>query len=312
MIGIKLALGIDIGGTTVKLGLIDQDGLVVSSISFSSKLSQQQLWSEILRQSETMLRKHNIEWDMIIGAGIGIPGLVDTARHFVHSAPNLGWTDYHLQPILADLFPVPYKIENDANLAALGEFWAGAGKGKRSLVMITVGTGIGSGFITNGQIYRGEGVATEMGHMVIDPNGPACCCGSWGCLESLAASPALIRNMTNLLGENKQGEVVKPTVREIFSMAREGNELAKKAIKITANYLGIGIANIVNIFNPEVILLGGGVSEGGELFLEPMLAEVRRRALGSSLAKTSIIPAALKNKAGIVGGGALFWLAELS
>ncbi|MBS4025054.1 MAG: ROK family protein [Clostridia bacterium] len=313
----KIVAGIDIGGTSIKMGLVNRAGALLAIEVIPTRLRDSRenssFWARIAGACDRLLKRRGFNWQSVLGVGIGIPGLLDSHQGLVYLAPNLGWENKSLFPEVQKMFPVQVKIENDANLAALGEAWAGSGRGLDSMVMITVGTGIGSGFIYRNQIYKGQGLGTEMGHMVIDRNGPKCSCGNNGCLEALAAAPALTRRMTALireqlpvgLGESGDSKV---TVREIFARAEKGDRLALAAINETAACLGIGIAGIINIFNPQQVVVGGGVSQGGDLFFRPLLAEVQRRSLPVVYQQTAIVPAALGNQAGVVGAGALFYL----
>jgi glucokinase len=312
----KIVVGIDIGGTSIKMGLVNCAGALLATEVMPTRLRDSRedsfFWTRIAGTCDRLLKRRGFNWQSVLGVGIGIPGLLDSHQGLVYLAPNLGWENKSLFPEVQEMFPVQVKIENDANLAALGEAWVGSGRGLDSMVMITVGTGIGSGFIYQNQIYKGQGLGTEMGHMVIDRNGPKCSCGSTGCLEALAAAPALIRRMTALIRDHLPEELEERgnyqlTVREIFAQAEKGDRLALAAINETAGCLGVGIAGIINIFNPQQVVVGGGVSQGGGLFFEPLLAEVKRRSLPAVYRQTSIVLAALGNQAGVVGAGALFY-----
>jgi glucokinase len=313
--GEKIAVGIDIGGTSIKTGLVSPAGrLLATDVISTRRIGESNdsfFWMKIADTCFQMLKGCGLDWQSVLGVGIGIPGLLDSEKGLVFLAPNLGWENKSLFPVVQQVFPVQVKIENDANLAALGEAWAGSGRGLDSMVMITVGTGIGSGFIYQKQIYKGQGIGTEMGHMVIDRNGPKCSCGNTGCLEALAAAPALTRRMAALIREQlpqgpEQKDNAQLTVREIFARAEQGDSLALAAINETAVCLGVGIAGIINIFNPQQVVVGGGVSQGGDLFFQPLLAEVKRRALPAAYRQTAIVPAALGNQAGVMGAAALF------
>lgn len=306
----QMAMGIDIGGTNVKVGLVDKEGkLFLSSTIPTSELKL--FWVDLVKFCEKILIKANISWKQVLGVGIGIPGLIDGQGH-LHMAPNLHWHNINVIEAASQVFPVPVKTENDANLAALGEHWVGAGKNSSSFIMITVGTGIGSGFIINDELYKGTGFATELGHMVINTDGPSCNCGNRGCLETLAAAPALVNSTKKFMKiKGEQGNATHLTVKQIFNMAHKGNHAAIQGITETAMYLGIGLANIINILSPEVVAVGGGVSAGGKLFLEPMLREAEQRTLKPIYPKVKIVPAALGNKAGMIGGANLFFSSVL-
>ena len=303
----QIALGIDIGGTRVKIGIVNKDGQLLDKISIPTG-QLEPFWTQLSKRCEELLGRHQLGWFQVMGVGIGVPGLIDAHTGHLYMAPNLKWYDVNVHSQAKEVFPVPVQVENDANMAALAESWLGTGRGLDSFVMLTIGTGVGSGLIIGGRIYKGTGVASELGHMVLEKDGPPCCCGSRGCLETFASGPAMLNYMEQLQAETGSKAIKTTTVKELFNQADTGNALAAQTIERAATYLGIGVANIINALCPQVIALGGGVSKGGERLMQPMLAEVAVRALAAPLKKVKIVPAHLQNDAGMIGGGGLFWL----
>jgi glucokinase len=293
-----LYAGLDLGGTQLKYGLLD-DRL---DLVFKSKAPTPptmtgllelfgKLWEE-LRQKE----RRTIE-----AVGFGIPGIFSLKEQKIYQSPNYSDLDgFDLRPAIARFIKVPFWIDNDANIAAYGEYLCGAGKGVRHLLLLTLGTGVGSGIIIDGELLHGScGFAAEMGHIVVNPDGERCNCGSHGCLETEAAAGPIVRNYHEL---TRSADSL--TAEDIAKRAREGDAAARKSFERAGYYLGIGLGIAINLLNPEKILIGGGVMDSGDLILPHALAEAGRRSYRASFACCSIERASLGNDAGWMGAAA--------
>jgi len=247
----------------------------------------------------------------VVGIGIGTPGLVNLEKGIVYEAPNIpGWNNVPLASIYKREFGIRTFLENDANSAALGEWWIGAGKGTRYMICLTLGTGIGGGIIIDGRVYHGaDGYAGELGHISLSFDGPKCGCGNLGCLEAYAPAIGIIRRTKEALRKNKKSLVYKliggdpgrVTPAVVAQAARKGDGLARKIWDDTGSYLGSAIANYVNIFNPEIVVLTGGLTGAGNLLFKPMWKTVRARAFKGPVKKLMIVAGKLPDDAGAVG-----------
>ena len=292
----NMIIGVDLGGTKILTVLADSKGHIISTakIDTLANLGQNQVINNILRSINTVCKQAKVPLSRVSRIGIGAPGPI-LGRAIIVSPPNLpGWLNVNIKSMLQKKLKKQIYIENDANAAALGELLFGAGKGFRNLVYMTISTGIGGGIIIKNKVYTGAlGTAGEIGHMVIEPKGPKCGCGNRGCLEALAAGPAIAR----MAGTKNALEA------EIA--ARKGNKKAQKAINTAAKYIGIGIANINNMLNPDIFVIGGGVSNMGSLLLDPVKAWAREFSMEASRKSLIIVPAKLKNNAGVMGAIAI-------
>ena len=279
----------------------------------------QSVINRILSAIDHLLSLRNIESSKLGSISIAAAGAIDFDRGVITSSPNLpGWHDIPLRDIVREKHGVNTFLINDANAAALGEYHFGAGKGVNNLIYLTVSTGIGGGIIINGRLYTGLcGSAGEIGHMTIDVNGPKCNCGNIGCLETLASGTAVakeaIRRISqgekSSLAEIVEGEIENITAEEVSLAAQGGDSLASEVILKAANYLGVGMVNLVNIFNPEMIIAGGGMAKMGDPLLNPARQVVRERAFSLSAQAVRIVPAQLGDDAGVLGA-AIFALQQ--
>ena len=291
-----MIIGVDLGGTKILTVLADSKGHIISTakIDTLANLGQKQVINNILRSINSVCKKAKVPLSRVSRIGIGAPGPI-LGRAIIVSPPNLpGWLNVNIKSLLQKKLKKQIYIENDANAAALGELLFGAGKGFRNLVYMTISTGIGGGIIIKGKVYTGAlGTAGEIGHMVIEPKGPKCGCGNHGCLEALASGPAIAR----MAGTKN--------ALEAELAARKGNKKAQKAINTAAKYIGIGIANINNMLNPDIFVIGGGVSNMGSLLLDPVKEWARKCSMEASRKSLIIVPAKLKNNAGVMGAIAI-------
>jgi len=300
-------ISIDIGGTQIRAALFpvdQQTPIVVKKIS-TQEAGENPL-DRIIRLVELLSQEHTI-----LGIGVVAPGPIDPYQGIVIEAPNIpGWINLHLRKILEDQFHVPTILGNDANLAALAEWKYGAGQGHRNLVFITVSTGIGGGVIINNQLLLGErGMAAELGHLTIMPDGPMCGCGIRGHLEAISSGPSIARWTEEQI---KQGTATRlPSDQALFpkqiaDAALAGDHLAIQAFARAGKYLGIAFANFLHIFNPTILIVGGGVSRAGPLLFEPIQTSLNENVLSPSYIENfKLSPAALGDEVGLMGALAL-------
>jgi len=290
-----LFAGFDLGGTGLKYGLLDRRGSLVFKGEAPSPPAINELIALFGQTWESLKKRDRRE---IRAAGFGFPGIFDLRQQKILQSPNYPTLDgFPLRPALAGLIEAPFWIDNDANLAAYGEFRCGAGKGVRNLVLLTLGTGIGSGIIIDGEIVHGTcGFAAEMGHLIVNAEGERCACGSRGCLETEASAGPIIRNYRRLSGSKE-----KLTAEDVAARAKKGDRAARRSYDRAAFYLGIGLGCAVNLLNPQKILLGGGIMNSSGLLLPGAIQEARRRCYRASLACCSIEKAGLGNDAGFIG-----------
>ncbi len=318
-------VGVDIGGTNLVVGAMPADGsreLGVHSLPTRALLGGAAVVERICEMIETtiadVMKETGASRADFAGVGVGSPGPLDRENGIVIITPNLGWKDFPLRGLVSDGVKLPATLDNDANCATLGEWWLGAAKGARNVVGFTLGTGIGGGLILDGKLYHGvSDVAGELGHTTIEANGRRCGCGNYGCLEAYASGPAIAMRAREALdgGEPSlipglvDGDLTKLTAAIVYKAAAQGDQIASEVVKDTARFLGIGVANVLNVFNPDVVVLAGGVAQAGDSLFVPLRAEVRRRAFKPAVDACKIVPGALGGSAGMVGAVAAF-LAE--
>jgi len=290
--------GFDIGGTQIKFGLVDRDGRLVKK----GKVRSPEAMAEILAViGETWTSLRRSAPGPVRSCGFGIAGFYSTKERKILQSPNYpSLNGYPILPALRKVIDVPVRIGNDANMAAYGEYEHGAGRGARSLVLLTVGTGIGGGIILDGKLWEGEGgYAGELGHITVNPDGETCGCGRRGCLETEASAPRLVRNFQALSGRT---DVVDS--KDVYLLAKAGDRAALESFGKLAYWLGIGIGIIVTALDPEKVIIGGGVVSAGRLLMDPVVAEARRWSHPIPFAGCRIERAALGNDAGLVGAAA--------
>jgi len=251
----------------------------------------------------------------IIGVGVGAPGPLDTKRGIVLLTPNLGWVNLPLRQIIHERLVPPAALDNDPNCAVLGEWWMGAARGTRNAIGITIGTGIGGGIIVDGKLYHGASdCAGEFGHTTIDTEGRRCKCGNYGCLEAYASGPNIaLRAVEELkagavsrLADYVGGDLRQVTAQTVYQAAHDGDQLALEVVNDTAKFLGVGIANLLNVFNPEVVVVCGGVTLAGDRLFDPLRREVARRAFKPAVSVCRIIPCELSGTAGVYGAAKVY------
>ena len=310
--GKEYAIGIDLGGTFIKGGLIDLEGNVIysTSVDTGSHSGPEGVLERMAQLSRDVAAATAVEWGAVRCVGAGSPGPLSTTKGIVYSAPNLpGWENVPVAKVLGEKLGRSVALENDANAAAYAESWVGAARGASSMIMLTLGTGIGGGIVLEGNVWHGrDDAAGELGHMSLNFDGPECNCGGHGCLEAYASAPATVRRALKGIEEGEKttlkaildaGEEI--TAKAIYEEAAAGDEFARATIQTTGKLLGIGVANLVNIFNPEMIVLFGGLAGAGEMLFEPVRREVKNRALSPGSDTVKIVPAKLGGNAGIIG-----------
>jgi len=298
----KYAIGIDLGGTNLRCALVSREGTIIRKIK---EPTSKDLLNQVLRLIE------NLFSDEVLGIGLGVAGLIDRKRSRVLISPNLPGVE-HVDFItgIHQRFNVPVRIENDANAAAFGELMAGAGKGLSNFVLFTLGTGIGGGIICDGKLL---GVSAEIGHMSIDADGEKCPCGNNGCLESYASARAILSKAVSFLEKGGEsllkgycgGNFYKLTSEDISRAALDGDMPAREILKTAGRYLGVGMANIINIMSPEAVVLTGGLAEAWDIYVKEAIKETSRRAFKDLFDRVKIIPSTLTGDAGLIGSAGL-------
>jgi glucokinase-like ROK family protein len=304
-------VGIDIGASHVGIVVTDFAAQLRHELEFSQDINKgpEACLSAIDSRLRGVLTHLNLSFDEVLAIGVGVPGPVVIEKGLVSAPPIMpGWDNFPIQAHLISLWKVPVSLNNDAELGAMGEWAYGAGRGSNHLVYIKVGTGVGSGLLLDGQIYRGAtGCAGEIGHITIQENGPLCSCGSYGCLEAFAGGRAIARKAREavLSGRRTQLASIEPieaiTARDVAEAARLGDLVAQQIITTAGGYLGIAIGDLVNLFNPSLIVIGGGVAQIGDLLLDPIRRVVRERSLQPAAQAARITAAVLGRRSSSMG-----------
>lgn len=310
-------IGIDVGGTNVKIALIDGEGKIIysNSVPTYAQMGYEYTVNNIKQAIRDLMKETNTDAKEIEGIGFDFPGQVDYKTGVVKLAPNIpGWVNVPIAQMIEEEFNIPTRIDNDVRCAALGELKFGAGKGCENFVCITVGTGIGSGLVINGQLVRGAAnAAGEIGHIKLQMNGgPICGCGDTGCLEAFASGPSIVAMAQEYLKGGKStkfremagadGEI---TPYIVAKAAEAGDPVAKRIFEIVGTYIGMGLVSVINLLNPEKVIIGGGVAAAGDLLLDPIRKTIKERAMVVAGNSVEIVPAELGNSAGVIGASML-------
>ncbi len=320
MLNKNFAVGVDLGGTSIKAGLVDKKGKIIKKVSVDS-LADGGVETVIRQIKHAINEVMNGKSGKILGIGIGAPGSVKLKKGTVENPPNLpGWGKVHLGTILNKEFGCDVFVENDANAAAIGELIYGAGRNFKNFVMITLGTGVGGGIIIDRKIYRGEaGYAGELGHVTIDSMGRQCNCGAIGCIEAYIGNNYLIERVKKQLQEGSDSLLLNYinndlnliTSKLICDAAIEGDDFSKSVVVDTGTKLGYSLASVVNVLDITTIIIGGGVAGFGKLLFDSAKSALKERVIASSRNSIRILPAKLKNNAGIKGASALVFYSSL-
>ena len=296
----QYVVGVDVGGTNIKLGIVGPSGRIISKNSFPTKpfsSSRSKLIVALSRAIEGVIADAGLSKGQVRGVGIGLPGLIDYEKGIVKFLPNIpGWRNVHLKSILQKKIHLPVFVDNDVKIITLAESKFGAGKGVKNLLCMTLGTGVGAGLILNGSLYRGEdNAAGELGHMPLNEHGPKCNCGGFGCYETYVGNRPLFALASRMLG--KPGM----TTLDMYALAQKGNKKALLFWKKAALHIGNGLVGIVNLLNPRLIIIGGGVSHNEKFLFKTISETIVSRAMSVQGAAFKIKRAKFKDDAGIIG-----------
>ena len=309
-----MKIGIDVGGTNVKIALVDENGNIAYSNTVPTHAEMGLNYTienikQAIRDLITESRVENLE-----GIGFDFPGQIDYKNGIVKLAPNIpGWVDIPIAKIIEEEFHVPVKIDNDVHCAALGELKYGAGQGCENFICMTVGTGIGSGIVLDGKLIRGAtNVAGELGHIkLVMHEGELCGCGDYGCLEAYASGPSIVKMAQDYIMAGKStkykemaagGEITPYIVSEA---AKQGDPVAQRIFTKTGEYIGFGLVSVINLLNPEKVIIGGGVAGAGDILFDPIRKVIKERAMKVAGSAVEIVPAKLGNNAGVIGASLL-------
>ncbi|MBD5401965.1 ROK family protein [bacterium] len=311
-------IGIDVGGTNVKIALVDENGKITysNSVPTYAKMGYEYTVNNIKQAIRDLMKETNTEAKDIEGIGFDFPGQVDCKTGVVKLAPNIpGWVNVPIAQMIEEEFNIPTRIDNDVRCAALGELKFGAGRGCENFVCITVGTGIGSGLVINGKVVRGaSNAAGEIGHIKLQMHdGPICGCGDTGCLEAFASGPSIVAMANEYIKGGKSTKFREMAAAEggeitpymVAKAAEEGDPVAKRIFEIIGEYIGIGLTSVINLLNPEKVIIGGGVAEAGDLLFDPIRRTIKQRAMVVAGEAVEIVPAELGNSAGVIGASML-------
>lgn len=311
-------IGIDVGGTNVKIALVDKNGKIIysNSVPTYAKMGYEYTVNNIKQAIKDLMKETNTTAKDIDGIGFDFPGQVDYKTGVVKLAPNIpGWVNVPIAQMIEEEFHIPTRIDNDVRCAALGEMKFGAGQGCENFVCITVGTGIGSGLVVNGQLVRGaSNAAGEIGHIKLQmKDGLICGCGDTGCLEAYASGPSIVAMAQDYIKGGKSTKFREMAAAEggeitpymVAKAAEAGDPVAKRIFAIVGEYIGIGLTSVINLLNPEKVIIGGGVAEAGDLLLDPIRKTIKERAMVVAGSTVEIVPAQLGNSAGVIGASML-------
>jgi len=308
----RTVIGVDLGGTNLRTAIVGSDGEILNKHKEATRAVDG--WKKVVaRLIDNIKSQLEIGTRMgreVFAVGVGAPGVILVDKGIVVKSPNFpDWNNLPLKAELEKALKIPVFIENDANAAALGEKWRGAGRGIKSMIHLTLGTGVGGGIILDDKIWHGaDGMAGELGHMTLIPDGRQCTCGNTGCLEMYASARGIVQSFREELEKQKlpaEDTLKEITSEQVYQAAREGDAVARRVMKDMGRMLGIGIASLINIFNPERVVIGGGVKDAWPLFIGATHEEIMKRAFQVPAERTDIVPSLLGDDAGMVGAAAV-------
>lgn len=305
----KYVVGVDLGGTKIYTALVDLEGNIIKekTVETLAHEGEQAVMGRIVDTINYVIDGTNK--DLIKSIGIGSPGPLDVKNGIIIENSNLPFKNFAIVKTIKETYDLPTYLDNDANVATLGEFMFGAGKGTENMVFITASTGIGGGAVLNGRLFRGStGNALEVGHMTVATEGPRCGCGNLGCAEALGSGTAIGKRakeavLSNVVTSLKNYENV--TAKEVFKEAANGDRVAKNILNTSLTYLGIAVANTITNFDPEKVVVGGGVVNGGDIVIDTIRNVVEERCMAAFVENCTIEKAVLGGKAGVLGAAAL-------
>lgn len=312
----KLFIGVDLGGTNIAVGLVDNLGAIKKVLTTPTQAprSAEAIGKDIIKMCNDLIEYAKLNgFNEVKGIGVGVPGPVDEKLALVYVCVNLGWKDVNLKEMIEAEIDLPVLVDNDANLAALAEFEVGAFIGAQNAVLLTLGTGVGGGIVAGGKMYRGShGLGTEIGHVFMGENFYDCNCGQNGCLETFTSATAIIKYTEKLLEEYKMTSTLQSikersrlSAKDVIDAAKAGDELANISIDRFIKYLSIQIASLIKLLDPDVIALGGGVSHAGDYLLKRINEELPKYMMMKDMAHAEIKIAETGNEAGIIGAAFL-------
>jgi glucokinase len=306
-------IGVDLGGTNIRAGAVDYQGTIIArkKIATEAILGAEPVLNKLA--SLVIDVKNMVPAQNLKGVGFGIPGAIQSRKGVVTQAPNIpSWDGLAIRQMLQDRLEVPCFIENDANSFAVGEAWMGAGRGHNHVCCLTLGTGVGGGVIIEGDLLRGaDGMAAELGHISVKADGALCNCGSYGCLETFASATGINRMFREMIRGRKSSmshisdEAITPEI--IYDHAKKGDSLAQEILTTAGTGLGVGIATLINIFNPEIMIVGGGIAASWDILMPPALETMKARAFKAPAARVQVLRATKEDDAGIHGGAYIAW-----
>lgn len=310
----NIYIGVDLGGTAIKVGICSEEGKLLQTYEGPTEADKgaETLIDNIERYVRHIVEQSEFDWEQVKGVGAGVAGFTNVREGIIILAPNVGLRDFHIRKILEDRLGKPVMIDNDANVAALGEAWGGAGAGIDNCVCYTLGTGVGGGIIINGKIYQGfSGLAGELGHISVVPDLEAiqCGCGKMGCLETVSSATGIIRMGKDAVARGERTSlslVEKITAKDVFDAAKAGDEVSIRIVNRAAYYIGKSLAAVALVLNPELFIIGGGVSKAGDILFDEIRSVFAELTPEPTQAGLRIVPAVLGNDAGIVGAAGLF------
>ncbi|WP_020621078.1 ROK family glucokinase [Paenibacillus daejeonensis] len=307
----KIYVGVDVGGTTIKTGICNEEGTLLETYEGPTGEGSDAILNNMATYARAIVEQSPHSWDDVQGVGVGIAGFLDIPNGIVTFSANLDLRDVHVKKIMQEKLGKPVEINNDANVAALGEAWSGAGKGIPNVVCYTLGTGVGGGIIIGGKIVEGfAGMAGELGHINIVPDLEAiqCGCGKMGCLETVSSATGIIRMAKDAVERGDRtslSSVENIMAKDVVDAAKAGDEVAIRIVNRAAYYLGKSISTVAVVLNPQRFIIGGGVSKAGEYLFEQMREVFAKLTPDKAQEGVEIVPAVLGNNAGVVGAAGL-------
>ncbi|MDD5434466.1 MAG: ROK family protein [Nitrospira sp.] len=312
-------MGVDLGGSTIRLGAVTKDGKLrhYTKIEVPAGRNKDAIVSFIVNSIKDIILLEEQKRIRVVAVGIGSPGIINMEKGVVVTSPNFpGWKNVPLRSLIEKSIDIPVVINNDANSAAYGEKWMGAGRHVSSMICLTLGTGIGGGIILGNKVWHGaHGMGGELGHITVNPHGPRCNCGNHGCLESYSSATGMVRSAVELINTGKRTKLLKNsgrklhsiTAKMIYEAAKEGDRLSINTLREAGKYLGIAIAGFINILNPEMVVLTGEVTGAWDYLFPSVKEEIQQRSYTAIMNRTKIVRGRLKGTAGTIGAAGLAW-----
>lgn len=303
----KYFIGIDLGGTNTKMGVVNAQGKVFGEFEQPTPTDPEKAIKQMAQDCKQLARQADIPWEQIGGIGIGLPGFLDIPNGKILNLTNLNWGNIPIRGLMEELLQKRVQIDNDANVAAFGEAWCGAGKEFEDCICVTLGTGVGGGIIVQGKLVYGlHGFAGEIGHIQIDPDGVKCNCGQVGCLETISSATGITRLAEEAIAQGQPTALPRfPTAYEVFQASMQDDPVGSQVVKKAIEALALAFAQLSVILNPACFVIGGGVSKAGDALLNPLKKAYQKCALSHVSQGVQIVQATLGNQAGFIGAAGL-------